>query len=99
MTDKNFKVKNGLDVGDRDIVTPNGTITLPTGTHELAPTDSPVFTGVVDVTGATVNGLDALPTQAGNSGEYLTTDGTNASWAALSSPVESDPIPLILALS
>ena len=28
----------------------------------------------------TLNSL--LPTQAGNAGEYLTTDGTNASWAA-----------------
>lgn len=27
--------------------------------------------------------LDALPSQSGNNGEYLTTDGTNASWAPL----------------
>lgn len=38
MADKNFKVKNGLEVGDRDIVTPDGTITLPEGTGTLAKT-------------------------------------------------------------
>jgi len=27
--------------------------------------------------------VDALPSQAGNAGEYLTTDGTTASWAAI----------------
>lgn len=38
MADKNFKVKNGLEVGDRDIVTPDGTITLPEGSGTLAKT-------------------------------------------------------------
>jgi hypothetical protein len=84
MADKNFKVKNGLEVGDHDIVTPDGTITLPSGTHTLVPSDSPTFTGTVDLTGATLNGLDALPDQSGNAGEYLTTNGTTASWIALS---------------
>ena len=83
MADKNFKVKNGLEVGDHDIVTPDGVITLPNGTKTLAPTDSPTFTGTVDVTGATFDGLDALPDQSGNAGEYLTTDGTTASWVPL----------------
>lgn len=30
--------------------------------------------------------IDALPDQAGNSGKYLTTDGTTASWAILDIP-------------
>jgi hypothetical protein len=34
------------------------------------------------VTAAT-NGSSGLPTQTGNSGKYLTTDGTNASWATV----------------
>lgn len=89
MADKNFKVKNGIEVGDRDIVTPDGVITLPTGTKELAPTESPVFTGTVDVTSATFNGLDALPDQAENADKYLTTDGTTASWVSLD--VGSEP--------
>ena len=31
--------------------------------------------------------LDALPSQSGNSGKYLTTNGTTASWADLATPV------------
>lgn len=31
--------------------------------------------------------LDALPSQSGNSGKYLTTNGTTASWADLETPV------------
>jgi len=44
---------------------------------------SPVFTGTVDFSGATVIGITALPAQLNNSGKYLTTDGTSASWATL----------------
>jgi hypothetical protein len=35
--------------------------------------------------------LNALPSQTSNSGKYLTTDGTSASWATIS--VSSDPTP------
>ena len=44
---------------------------------------SPAFTGTVDFSGATVTGLSTLPEQLNNSGKYLTTDGTSASWATL----------------
>jgi hypothetical protein len=40
-------------------------------------------TGDVDFTGATITGIDALPDQTGNNGKYLTTDGTDASWATI----------------
>lgn len=40
--------------------------------------------------------LDALPSQTGNSGYYLTTDGSTASWVALN--VSSDPNPQIFML-
>ncbi len=48
---------------------------------------------------ATATGLewsvvDALPSQTGNAGEYLTTDGTTASWAA----IVTDPTPSIFML-
>jgi len=33
--------------------------------------------------GSNLTGIDALPTQSGNSGEFLTTNGTAASWATL----------------
>ena len=58
------------------------TITTALGTK--APLESPTFTGSVSFTGATVTGIDALPSQSGNSGKYLTTDGTNVSWAEIS---------------
>lgn len=48
---------------------------------------SPVFTGTVDFSSATVTGITALPTQLNNSGKYLTTNGTVASWADLSGTV------------
>jgi hypothetical protein len=48
-----------------------------------APLASPSFTGTVDFTGSTVTGIDLLPSQSGNSGKYLTTNGTNASWGTI----------------
>jgi hypothetical protein len=38
--------------------------------------------------------VDALPSQTGNSGKYLTTNGTAASWAS----VTTDPNPNIFML-
>jgi chemotaxis protein histidine kinase CheA len=51
------------------------------------------------VNSATATGLawaaiDALPSQTGNAGEYLTTDGTTASWAAIT----TDPTPTVFML-
>lgn len=83
MANSNFKVKNGIEVGSRDIVTPDGTVTLPSGTKNLAPLESPTFTGTIDFSGATVSGITSLPSQTGNSGKFLTTDGSTASWATI----------------
>ena len=44
---------------------------------------SPIFTGTVDFSGATVTGITALPAQLNNTGKYLTTNGTSATWADL----------------
>jgi hypothetical protein len=38
--------------------------------------------------------LDALPSQSSNSGKYLTTDGSTASWAAIT----TDPLPSVFLL-
>lgn len=52
--------------------------------------NSPLFTGyiefdgIVDFTESVVIGIDNLPDQTGNSGKYLTTDGTDASWVEIS---------------
>jgi hypothetical protein len=35
---------------------------------------------------STVTGIDALPSQSGNSGKYLTTDGSTASWDTITAP-------------
>lgn len=48
-----------------------------------APLASPTFTGSVNFTGATLSGV--YPSQTGNSGKYLTTDGTSVSWATVTS--------------
>ena len=59
-------------------------LAISTASSTYAPKISPVFTGTVDFSGATVTGITALPTQTGNSGKYLTTNGTAASWSTLS---------------
>lgn len=66
----------------------NATVDL----SDYATTNSPTFTGLTDFEGivdfseAVVIGIDALPTQDGNSGKYLTTDGQVASWQTVASP-------------
>lgn len=50
------------------------------------------FAGAVNFSSASVTGITSLPTQTGNSGKYLTTDGSNASWAT----VEAGLNPLLL---
>ena len=59
-------------------------LAISTASSTYAPKISPAFTGTVDFSGATVTGITALPTQTGNSGKYLTTNGTAASWSTLS---------------
>jgi len=54
--------------------------TLAVGTLEASSAD---FTGSVDFTGATVTGIETLPDQSGNTGKYLTTDGSTPSWATV----------------
>jgi hypothetical protein len=58
-------------------------LSISTASSTYAPKISPVFTGTVDFSGATVSGISALPSQLNNAGKYLTTDGTSSSWANL----------------
>lgn len=69
-----------------------GDIVYASGTNTLAKraigTDGQILTvssGVPTWAAAPIT----LPSQTGNSGYYLTTDGTNASWAALVVPIET----------
>lgn len=62
--------------------------TVTTALAAKAPLSNPTFTGTVTADylvgdGSGITGIDSLPSQAGNSGKYLTTDGTDASWAVL----------------
>jgi hypothetical protein len=41
------------------------------------------------VTGVSTATIASLPTQTGNSGKYLTTDGTTASWVSLTTSIEA----------
>lgn len=47
-------------------------------------------TGVLDFSNISAGGT-SLPSQTGNSGKYLTTDGTNASWGTVSATVTQIP--------
>lgn len=40
-------------------------------------------TGAVDFTGATITGINLLPSQSGQGGKFLKTDGSDASWQSL----------------
>ena len=58
-------------------------LAISTAASTYATKASPIFTGTVDFSGATVTGITALPTQLNNSGKYLTTNGTEATWSDL----------------
>lgn len=67
MAEQNFKIKKGLSVGNNEIITEDGNLTLPSGAN-------------ITVGG---EALDALPDQAGQTGKYLTTNGADASWSTI----------------
>ena len=75
-----------------DILVATGSATVsrqPLGTNGFyLKADSTQSTGLVWAA------VDALPSQAGNSGKYLTTDGSTASWAS----VTTDPTPTMFLL-
>lgn len=73
------------DVSNTELQYLNGvTSAVQTQLNAKAPAANPVFTGTADFTSATVTGIQALPSQSGNTGKYLTTDGSTASWANVS---------------
>ncbi len=41
-----------------------------------------------------LDGKDPLPSQSGNSGKFLTTDGTDASWAEVNMSAKADKLPM-----
>jgi len=55
--------------------------------YTQAQADSTFLTPTGD--GSQLTGIDALPSQSGQAGNYLTTDGTNASWDTLDTDANS----------
>lgn len=85
-----------LDTATSDIAT--NTSAIATNTSDIAtkaPLSNPTFTGTVTATafsgdGSSLTDVDSLPSQAGNAGSYLTTDGANASWGEVASSPSVD---------
>ena len=67
MSKQNFKIKNGLSLGDHELFDTAGNLNLPEGAS-ISVANAP---------------LDALPSQSGNDGKYLSTDGSSASWSTI----------------
>jgi hypothetical protein len=64
----------------------NARLTSAQADLKYATIQNPSFIGIMDFSQLTVTGLelgDALPAQAGNSGKYLTTDGSVATWSTI----------------
>ena len=64
----------------------NARLTSAQADLKYATIENPSFIGIMDFSQLTVTGLelgDALPAQAGNSGKYLTTDGSVATWSTI----------------
>lgn len=62
--------------------------TVTTALAAKAPLSNPTFTGTVTADylvgdGSGITGIDSFPSQTGNSGKYLTTDGSSVSWATV----------------
>ena len=67
------------------------TITLQFSTFQTGSVDSISWPGLLTVV--------AAPAQSGNSGKYLTTDGTTASWGTISGGASPDDANLVIGLS
>lgn len=85
-TDKNFKVKNGIDIGG----TATATLFSGSGASLTSIPNSALTNSSITINGSAVSlggsvTIDALPSQTGQSGKYLTTNGTVASWGTVSS--------------
>jgi hypothetical protein len=88
MSDRDFKVKSNLVVGGLTIA---GPIVRHTDGTLVSHTTLPLDKGGTGQTTAS-NSLNALlPVQTDNSGKYLTSDGTNASWATVTAGFTAMP--------
>ena len=98
MTDKNFKVKNGLiingNAGNAGVLTIDATNTVSTTSYiptqyggtgtSTSPSAGQILYSSAGTTYSPTSTSVVYPTQTGNSGKYLSTDGTNVNWSSLS---------------
>lgn len=84
---------------DALMITAKGEVLVGTGSSVVGKLDAGMD-GQVLVASSTADAgivwqtLNALPTQSGNTGKFLTTDGTNASWSSIT----VDPTPQLFLL-
>ena len=71
----------------------DGKLSSSVASTTYAPLNSPTFTGTADFTSATVLGIDSLPSQTGNAGKYLKTNGSSALWEFLNNISYSSSAP------
>lgn len=85
-TDANVTKLNTIDT-DADVNDPSTTLEGNTfnGTEQLVKTDASGKLPVLD--GSNLTNIDTLPTQTGNTGKFLTTNGTVASWSNVSTGI------------
>ena len=86
MTISSIKLRQSGAASGEEALTSH--IASTTSVHGIADTSLLATESYVD---AAVSGLDPLPTQSGNAGKYLTTDGTDASWATVSGGSSTEP--------
>jgi hypothetical protein len=82
MSDKNFKVKNGITIAG---LTTAGPVTTDASGNLTSAATLTIAQGGTGATTASLAATALLPSQTSNSGKYLTTDGAgNLSWGTVS---------------
>jgi len=77
-------LKGGISDNQTSLTAGSTYYVQPTGTFATSAGVPPVLAGkAVSATSLLLNGLDEIPSQSGNTGKFLTTDGSAASWGAV----------------
>ena len=85
--DKKYYIFDGTSWNTyQDVLEPTPADTLSIDSAPTSGSSNLVTSGGVY---SAIQGIDALPSQTGQSGKYLTTNGTSASWGSINIPVTS----------
>lgn len=85
--EKSFKIENGLFVKQNSEFLEDVQIL-----GNLTVGGSASFSEIVGFTSASVSDINTLPSQSGEDGKYLTTDGTNLSWDTIDLSNKADKL-------